>query len=114
MRRLLVVSRRFLRPVNLDEHEPRWILAVLDDIEAGDARLLHALVGILERGCPERVDMLRLHEAVNMDDEQAVRHDGRLPPRATRGSLLSLEQSSERVAHALERDEPARVDVHVD
>ena len=66
----LLVRRRCVRcAISLNQHEPRRVVLVLDDIKTGNARLFDALLRIGNRGSDEWLDVLRFHAYVNMDDE---------------------------------------------
>src|SRR5581483_9202623 len=55
--------------IGFDENEARGIVLVLDDIEAGDARLLDAGGGVGKRGLFESVDAIGFDVNLNVDDE---------------------------------------------
>jgi len=38
------------RAVNLNKNEAGWVFCLLDNVEAGDARLLNAVAGVFARG----------------------------------------------------------------
>ena len=58
MCRCLVLGRGALGEVGLDQREARGIVGLLQHIEARDARLEHAVRGVVERGGLERGHML--------------------------------------------------------
>ena len=68
MRRGLVRRWRLRRSIDLDEHEARGIVGVLDHIEARHAGFLDALARILNRRRFECFDVPGLHLHVNMND----------------------------------------------
>lgn len=49
MRRFLVGGCSVGVPIDLHEHESRWIVLLLDNIEAGDAGFFEAFAGIDQR-----------------------------------------------------------------
>ena len=66
------------RSVRLDEHEARRVVAILDDVEAGDAGLAQAGARIFDRGGAKRVDGFRQHPHEHVDDVELVAgHGGR-------------------------------------
>jgi len=69
VRGLLVTRRVRGRAVDLDEKEPRRVAVLLHDIEAYDARFLHAVARVLERGGPESVDGVGLYVNEDVDDD---------------------------------------------
>src|SRR2546429_1671697 len=69
MRSLFVCRRRVRVAIDFDEHETVWVVRVLDDIKAGNARFLDAVARVLECGLPERLDALRFHMNLDMDDQ---------------------------------------------
>jgi hypothetical protein len=72
VRCFLVRSGGVLVMINLDEHEPGRVVALLHDIEASDASLLDAVLRILGRRVPKRVDAFRLHAHMDMNDEHRL------------------------------------------
>lgn len=82
MRGRLVLGWRVRGPVNLDEHEARRVVLLLDDVEAGDAGFLDAVAGVVERGGLEGCDAISLHVDVDVDDE----HAGNLATRSRGGN----------------------------
>ena len=55
--------------VRFDEHEPRWVILLLDDIEAGDAGFLNTEPGIFERRLFELGNGFRFYADMNVNDE---------------------------------------------
>lgn len=47
----------------------RWVVIVLEDVEAGDARLLHAVARVFDGGGFEGVDRGGVDVDVDVDDE---------------------------------------------
>lgn len=68
MRGFLVLGGRIVSPINLDQHEARRIILLLEDIEARDTRFAEAGFGVLKRGRFETFDTFRFHMDVNVDD----------------------------------------------
>ena len=82
MRRLLVARRIVVGVVDLDEDEPRWIVVLLDDVEADDARLLDAVAGVLDGRGPEGVVAIPRNKAdvvLKRAEEIALREQRMLP-----------------------------------
>jgi hypothetical protein len=69
VRGLLVPRRIVRRAVQLDQQKPRRVVVLLDDVEAHDAGLLHAVARILERRGGEGVHGIGLHVDEDVDDE---------------------------------------------
>jgi len=69
-----VCRQRFGAPVDLDEDEARGILAILDHVEARDARLLRAFFRVRQGRLLERLDVLGTNATINVNDEQCSSH----------------------------------------
>ena len=65
----LVCGRRLFGAIPLDQHEPRRVVLLLNHVEPGDAGLFHAFTGVSQRGCLERLDAIRPHMHVDMNEE---------------------------------------------
>ena len=74
MRRGLVLRRRTLGEIRLDQRKARGIVGVLQHIEARDARFEHAVRGVIERGGLERGHLLGEDVHKHLNDE----HGGEL------------------------------------
>src|SRR5439155_11834523 len=61
--------------IDFDEHETVRVVRLLDDIKAGNARFLDAVARVLECGLPERLDALRFHMNLDMDDQHDLFFD---------------------------------------
>ena len=72
MGRLLVRDGGLLRAVDLHQDEVGRVVVVLEDVEAGDARLLHAGGRVGEGGGFEGVDVGWIDVDVNVDDEHGL------------------------------------------
>ena len=76
-----IVCRGFVRrrrprvAIHLHQHKSRRVVRLLHHVEPRDARLPHARVRVGQRGCFERLDALRLHLHLHMDDQH-----GKSPP----------------------------------
>ena len=68
MRRFLVACRIRRCAIDLDEHEARWVIFLLNDIESDDAGLLHAVARVLQRGGGECRDVVGLHMNEHMNN----------------------------------------------
>jgi HD-like signal output (HDOD) protein len=66
MGRFLVPSRRVVIAVGLDQHKPRGVIALLDDVETGDPGFLDAGAGIGQCGFTECLDAFGLDPYLNM------------------------------------------------
>jgi hypothetical protein len=58
--------------IDLEEREARGIVDLLNQVEAGDARLLQALAGVLEARLAKGLDVLGLDPSVDVNDQHAV------------------------------------------
>jgi hypothetical protein len=67
-----VCRRSIGRAVSFDEHEPRWVILLLDDIEAGDAGFLEAEPGIFERRLFEFGDGFKFYADMNVNNEHEM------------------------------------------
>ncbi len=65
----LVLARGGLITIDLDQKESRRVIVLLDHIEAGDARLAHAVTRILDRCLAKGLDGIRLDLDMNKNDE---------------------------------------------
>jgi hypothetical protein len=70
-------------PVDLNQQKAIGITLPLEDVEANDAGLVHAVAGVLEDCGPEGVCQTGLHLDVDMDDD----HGGGLPWRRMKERL---------------------------
>ena len=66
---LLVRGRRLGRAVDLDEHEARRIVRLLDDVEPGDAGFSDRLPGIFQTRGREGLDATGFYVNSDVDDE---------------------------------------------
>ena len=67
---LLVRGRRLGRAVDLDEHEARRIVRLLDDVEPGDAGFADRLPGVFQTRGREGLDATGFYVNSDVDDEQ--------------------------------------------
>src|SRR5664279_154464 len=60
------------RAIGLDQHEFRFVVLLLDYIEARDTRFLNAVASILDRGPPELCDRLGFYLHMHMNDKHQM------------------------------------------
>ena len=66
----LLVARRVVgSAIDLQQHKARRVILLLDHIEADDARLLHAMLRVIERSSFEGLDSVGLDMDEDVDDE---------------------------------------------
>ena len=68
MRRRAVLFRVGLCAVDLHQREARWVVALLEHVEARDARLLDGVARVLKRGRLEGFDLVGFDVGKNVDD----------------------------------------------
>jgi putative Mg2+ transporter-C (MgtC) family protein len=109
MGRLFVGRGGAFIPVNLHQDKARGVILLLRDVEPGDARLLHALPGILDGRMAKSLDRLGLHVDMDMNNEHSLRAPdlgvrGMPEARATCNLGLSrcLPEGVARVAHRID------------
>jgi hypothetical protein len=66
---VFVRGGRFRSAINLDQHKPRGVVRLLEDVEAGHARFLHALARVFDGSVPERFDAFRFDMDMNEYNE---------------------------------------------
>jgi hypothetical protein len=66
-----VLGRIVGRAIDLDQHEARGIIGLLDHVEAGDARLFDAVLRVLDGRSDEGFKMFRLDVDEYVDDVHA-------------------------------------------
>src|ERR1039457_3137892 len=58
--------------IDLDQHEARRVVRLLQDVETRNVRLLHAVAGVLQGVLPERVDVLGFDVNEDVNDDHTV------------------------------------------
>lgn len=69
MRGFLVSGRGIWRAVGFHEDKLCWVILMLNDIESCDARFLHTLARILQRGGLEGFDVFGFYVDVDVNNE---------------------------------------------
>jgi len=68
---LSVLRRGFGGTIYLDEYEAFRRVVLLNYVEAGNSRFLYAVARVLDSRLPKRVDQLRFHMHVDMNDKHS-------------------------------------------
>jgi hypothetical protein len=72
MGRFLVLSRVIGGAIHLHQYEPRRVIGLLNNVEAGHARLLNAAASVCYRSRPKRLNLVRLNMHKNMNYKHSL------------------------------------------